>query len=59
MLKLSQKSILPITVAYVDDIRDRLMLLILKQKGVQEVVISFDEDDGIVTWKRSNNPEWT
>ena len=46
-----------LTVAYVDDIRDRLMLLILQQKGVREAVISFDEDDGVVTWKRSNNPE--
>ncbi|GKV56900.1 cation diffusion facilitator transporter [Sporosarcina sp. NCCP-2222] len=45
------------TVAYVDDIRDRLMLLILKQKGVREAVISFDEDDGVKTWKGINQPE--
>lgn len=38
------------TVAYVDDIRDRLIELILKQKGVQDVLISFDEDDGVRTW---------
>lgn len=47
------------TVAYVDDIRDRLMAIILKQKGVRDVVISFDEDDGIRTWtgtNQSNNP---
>lgn len=42
------------TVAYVDDIRDRLMQLILHQKGVSDVVISFDEDDGIRTWSESN-----
>ena len=42
------------TVAYVDDIRDRLMDLILKQKGVRDVLISFDEDDGIRTWTGTN-----
>lgn len=42
------------TVAYVDDIRDRLMQVVLNQKGVQEVLISFDEDDGIRTWTGSN-----
>lgn len=45
------------TVAYVDDIRDRLMDTILKQKGVRDVVISFDEDDGVRTWSRANSPE--
>ncbi len=45
-----------LTVAYVDDIRDRLMDLVLNQKGVQDVVISFDEDDGIKTWRKSNPP---
>ena len=43
------------TLAYVDDIRDRLMQVILNQKGVQDVIISFDEDDGIRTWTGSNN----
>lgn len=42
------------TVAYIDDIRDRLLQVILNQKNVQEVVISFDEDDGITTWTRTN-----
>ncbi|AOV07021.1 cation diffusion facilitator family transporter [Sporosarcina ureilytica] len=42
------------TVAYVDDIRDRLMKIILNQKGVQDVIISFDEDDGVRTWTESN-----
>lgn len=39
------------TVAYIDDVRDRLMALVLKQKGVREALISFDEDDGIKTWQ--------
>ena len=42
------------TLAYIDDIRDRLMKIILNQKGVQDVLISFDEDDGVRTWKGSN-----
>lgn len=42
------------TVAYVDDIRDRLMQIILHQKNVQDIVISFDEDDGIRTWTGAN-----
>ncbi|MFS0576568.1 cation diffusion facilitator family transporter [Sporosarcina sp. 179-K 3D1 HS] len=45
------------TVAYVDDIRDRLMDTILKQKGVRDVLISFDEDDGVLTWSRTNSTE--
>lgn len=43
------------TVAYVDDVRDRLMMIILKQRGVKEALISFDEDDGIRTWKGTNS----
>lgn len=43
------------TVAYIDDVRDRLMLVILKQKGVRDVLISFDEDDGIKTWTGQNS----
>lgn len=42
------------TVAYIDDVRDRLLSLILKQKGVREALISFDEDDGIKTWQGVN-----
>lgn len=42
------------TLEYIDDIRDRLLALILKQKGVREALISFDEDDGIKTWKGVN-----
>lgn len=42
------------TVAYIDDIRDRLMVLLLNQKNVQDVMISFDEDDGVLTWTNRN-----
>lgn len=42
------------TVSYIDDIRDRLINIILKQKGVQNVVISFDEYDGVRTWTETN-----
>ncbi|MCM3745484.1 cation diffusion facilitator family transporter [Sporosarcina luteola] len=42
------------TVAYIDDVRDRLMAMVLKQKGVREALISFDEDDGIKTWQGVN-----
>lgn len=45
-----------LTVAYIDDVRDRLMHIILNQKGVQDVMISFDEDDGIKSWTSSNSP---
>ena len=45
------------TVAYVDDVRDRLSDLILQQKGVRDVLISFDEDDGVSTWKKENPPK--
>lgn len=43
------------TVAYVDDIRDRLLKVILQQKDVQDVMISFDEDDGVTTWTGTND----
>lgn len=45
------------TIAYVDDIHDRLMQAILHQKGVRDVIISFDEDDGIRTWTGTNPPD--
>ncbi len=35
----------------VDDIHDVLKEMILNQPGVTDVTISFDEDDGIRTWK--------
>ena len=47
-----------ISFAEADDIRDHLVELILAQHGVEDVIISFDEDDGISHWKHvSNRPE--
>lgn len=47
-----------ISFAEADDIRDHLVELILAQHGVEDVTISFDEDDGITHWKHvSNRPE--
>jgi len=42
------------TISYLDDVRDRLIGIILNQKGVRDVIISFDEDDGVKTWTGSN-----
>ncbi|WP_409304585.1 cation diffusion facilitator family transporter [Peribacillus sp. SCS-155] len=38
------------TIAEADDIKDRLEQKIMSQKGVAEVTIEFDEDDGRTTW---------
>ncbi|KXH79207.1 cation diffusion facilitator family transporter [Sporosarcina sp. HYO08] len=43
------------TVSYVDAIRDRLMNTILQQKGVRDVMIAFDQDDGVINWKESRS----
>ncbi|MBM7580963.1 cation diffusion facilitator family transporter [Jeotgalibacillus terrae] len=40
-----------ISIAEADDIRDRLKLLIYAQKGVSDVVISFDEDNLKADWQ--------
>lgn len=40
-----------LSLAYLNDVRDRLVELLLSQKGVTKVTISFDEDDGITKWK--------
>lgn len=37
--------------AYVDDIRDHLMEILLAQKKVSRVTILFDEDDGVTSWR--------
>ncbi|PLT33812.1 cation diffusion facilitator family transporter [Bacillus sp. V5-8f] len=39
-----------ITVAQADDIKDRLEKRIRDERGVTEVTIEFDEDDGVKTW---------
>lgn len=36
---------------YLDSVRDHLVELILSQKGVTKVTLSFDKDDGITEWK--------
>ncbi len=43
-----------LTVAEMDDIKDRLKNKILQEKGVVDVLVDFDEDDGVRTWKKSN-----
>ncbi|CAH2714455.1 Zinc transporter ZitB [Neobacillus rhizosphaerae] len=42
------------TVAAADDIKDRLEEKILAEKGVVDVTIEFDEEDGVMTWRPSN-----
>ena len=45
-----------LTVAEMDDIKDSLRKKILQEKGVVDVLVDFDEDDGVRTWKKSNEP---
>ncbi|AZU63875.1 cation diffusion facilitator family transporter [Neobacillus mesonae] len=40
-----------LTVAAADDIKDRLEERILTEKGVVDVTIEFDEEDGVMSWK--------
>ncbi|OCA86270.1 cation transporter [Pradoshia sp. D12] len=44
---------LSLTVADMDDIKDRLKKQILAEKGVVDVMIEFDEDDGLVNWNQA------
>ncbi|SDM47741.1 cation diffusion facilitator family transporter [Fictibacillus solisalsi] len=46
-----------LTVAQADDIKDRLEEKILQEKGVTDVTIEFDEDDGIQRWEKQSHPE--
>lgn len=39
-----------ISVAQADDIKDRLEEKILKEKGVADVIVEFDEDDHVTSW---------
>jgi cation diffusion facilitator family transporter len=39
-----------LTIAAADDIRDRLEEKILEERGVTDVIIEFDEDDGVQEW---------
>lgn len=45
-----------LTFAEVDDIHDVLKNLILSQQGVTDVIIAFDEDDGIREWVHHKDP---
>lgn len=44
-----------LSLAYLDDVRDRLTEILLSQKGVTKVTIAFDEDDKITQWKHNEN----
>ncbi|WP_040204081.1 cation diffusion facilitator family transporter [Neobacillus jeddahensis] len=41
-----------LTVAAADDIKDRLEEKIMAEKGVVDVTIEFDEEDGVMTWQK-------
>lgn len=41
------------TVAQADVVKDRLVKAILEEKGVTDVLVEFDQDDGFTTWKDS------
>lgn len=43
------------TVEYVLSVKDRLLLTILSQKGIQDVIISLVGDDGVESWSGSNS----
>ncbi|WJY27811.1 cation diffusion facilitator family transporter [Sporosarcina trichiuri] len=43
------------TVEYVLAVKDRLMTLVLSQKGIQDVIISLIGDDGIQSWNDTNS----
>ncbi|KYC88483.1 cation diffusion facilitator family transporter [Heyndrickxia sporothermodurans] len=40
-----------LTVAQADDIKDRLEERIMAEKGIADVIIEFDEDDGVNNWE--------
>lgn len=42
-----------ITIAEADDIKDRLVEAISNERGVTDVTVEFDEDDGVQTWRDS------
>lgn len=44
-----------LTVAAADDIKDRIEEKIMAEKGVVDVTIEIDEEDGIMTWKEQND----
>ncbi len=44
-----------LTVAQADLIRHRIEDQILEEKGVSDVIIEYDKDDGILKWKEPSN----
>lgn len=44
------------SLAFLDDVRDHLVEIILSQKGVTKVTLAFDEEDGITQWKHEQPP---
>jgi cation diffusion facilitator family transporter len=46
-----------LTVAAADDIKDRLEEKIMAEKGVVDVTIEFDEEDGVMTWQNRKEPD--
>jgi cation diffusion facilitator family transporter len=46
-----------LTVAEADDIKDRLEDRILRENGVTDVIVEFDEDDKLTKWKGSTENE--
>lgn len=46
-----------LTIAEADDIKDRLEDRIMAEKGVSEVSIEFDEDDGVRTWSSQKDTD--
>ncbi len=45
-----------LSLAYLDDVRDRLTEMLLSQKGVTKVTFAFDEEDSITQWKHKPTP---
>jgi cation diffusion facilitator family transporter len=45
-----------LTVAAADDIKDRLVEKIMAEKGIVDVMIEFDEEDGVTTWQPRSEP---
>lgn len=46
-----------LTVAEADDIKDRLEQRIMEENGVVDVLIEFDEDDGVTNWKEEKDKD--
>jgi cation diffusion facilitator family transporter len=44
-----------LTIAAADDIKDRLQEKIMAEKGVVDVTIEFDEEDGVMTWQTNKS----